>query len=109
MPRPHNSLISITLASITSVPGSVCAPAQSVTGAIVGCKRLLGRTLGLILTGSQFSRLDASHRDRKREFSTMRVYTRQQPKPNGAWKGWNEWPMPDGGEGGLPYFDIPLK
>lgn len=44
-----------------------------------------------------------------REFQSIRVYTRQQPKPNGAWKGWNEWPMPDGSEGGLPYFDILLK
>jgi hypothetical protein len=44
-----------------------------------------------------------------REFQSIRVHTRQQPKPNGAWKGWNEWPMTDGGEGGLPYFDIPLR
>jgi hypothetical protein len=44
-----------------------------------------------------------------REFRSVRVHTRQQPKPNGVWKGWNEWPMPDGTEGGLPYFDIALR
>ncbi|VFM97192.1 MAG: WD domain-containing protein, G-beta repeat-containing protein [Candidatus Kentron sp. G] len=43
-----------------------------------------------------------------RDFSRIRVHTRQQAKPDGAWKGWNEWPMPDGSEGGLPYFDIHL-
>ncbi len=44
-----------------------------------------------------------------REFQSIRVHTRQQPKPNGTWKGWNEWPMPDGSEGGLPYFDVELS
>jgi GTPase SAR1 family protein/predicted phosphodiesterase/uncharacterized Zn-finger protein len=43
-----------------------------------------------------------------REFRSIRVHTRQQPRPNGIWKGLNEWPMPDGSEGGLPYFDISL-
>ena len=38
----------ITLASAASVPGAVCALAQSVTGAIVGCKHLLGRCVSLI-------------------------------------------------------------
>ena len=37
---------------------------------------------------------------------SIKVWTRQQPKPNGIWKGWNEWPPPDGGVGGLPYFLI---
>lgn len=41
-----------------------------------------------------------------REFRSIRVHTRQQPKPNGAWKGWKEWPMPGHKEAGLPYFDI---
>ena len=40
--------------------------------------------------------------------SGIRVYTRQQPKPNGAWKGWKEWPMPGDEEAGLSYFDIHL-
>ncbi len=45
----------------------------------------------------------------ERDFAHIRVHTRQQPKPNGAWKGWNEWPMPDGGKGRLPYLDIDLS
>jgi len=45
----------------------------------------------------------------QRDHSSIRVHTRQQPKPNGVCKGWNEWPMPDSSEGGLPYFDVPLK
>ena len=36
-----NFVVTVTFASAASVPGAVCAPAQSVTGAIVGCKRLL--------------------------------------------------------------------
>lgn len=44
-----------------------------------------------------------------REFRSIRVHTRQQPKPNGSWKGWNEWPREDGGDGGVPYFDIQLR
>jgi GTPase SAR1 family protein/predicted phosphodiesterase/uncharacterized Zn-finger protein len=44
----------------------------------------------------------------ERDFSRIRVHTRQQPKPNGAWKGWNEWPMPGHEEAGLSYFDIHL-
>lgn len=42
------------------------------------------------------------------DFRSIRVHTRQQSKPDGSWRGWNEWPMPDGSEGGLPYFDIDL-
>lgn len=44
-----------------------------------------------------------------RNFSKIRVHTRQQPKPDGSWKGWNEWPRPDDGPGGLPFFDIELR
>ena len=42
----------------------------------------------------------------RRDLKGARVRTRQQPKPDGPWKGFNEWPRPDGGEGGLPYYDI---
>jgi WD40 repeat protein len=45
----------------------------------------------------------------QRDLTSARVHTRQQPKPNGPWKPWNEWPRPDGGEGGVPYYDISLK
>ena len=45
----------------------------------------------------------------ERDHSSIRVHTRQQPKPNGAWKCWNEWPMPGNSEAGLAYFDVPLK
>ena len=45
----------------------------------------------------------------ERDFSRIRVHTREQPKPNGPWEGWNKWPRTDGGDGGLPYFDIDLK
>ncbi len=37
---------------------------------------------------------------------SARVHTRQQPRADGPWKGWNEWPRPDGGEGAVPYYDI---
>lgn len=40
--------------------------------------------------------------------ASVRVHTRWQPKPDGAWKGWCEWPRPDGGPGALPYYDIRL-
>lgn len=43
-----------------------------------------------------------------RDLKTARVHTRSQPKPDGPWKGWNEWPRPDGGDGGVPYYDISL-
>lgn len=45
--------------------------------------------------------LEISH-----DLHSARVHTRCQPKPDGPWKGWNEWPRPDGGEGALPYYDI---
>ncbi|WP_437842260.1 metallophosphoesterase [Sorangium sp. So ce1153] len=35
-----------------------------------------------------------------------RVHTRMQPKADGPWKGWNEWPRIDGVHGAVPYFDI---
>jgi CheY-like chemotaxis protein len=41
-----------------------------------------------------------------RDFRQVRVHTRCQPKPNGAWKGWYEWPDPNGGPGALPYYDV---
>jgi hypothetical protein len=39
-----------------------------------------------------------------RELKSARVYTRCQPKVDGAWKGWNEWERPDGST--VAYYDI---
>ncbi len=44
----------------------------------------------------------------QKDLSSIRVHTRQQRQPDGAWEGWYEWPDPDGGAGRVPYFDIPL-
>ena len=38
----------------------------------------------------------------------IRVHTRQQKNPDGAWGGYYEWPDPDGG-GRVPYYDIDLN
>jgi hypothetical protein len=42
------------------------------------------------------------------DLQRVRVYVREQPKPDGAWQGWNEIPDPDGGRGKVPFFDILL-
>ncbi len=44
-----------------------------------------------------------------RDLSSVRIHTRRQPKPNGPWSGWNEWPRPDGGSGGVPYYDVDVS
>jgi hypothetical protein len=41
-----------------------------------------------------------------RDLKSARVHTREQPKPDGPWDGWHEWPDPDGGKGRVPYYDI---
>jgi hypothetical protein len=41
-----------------------------------------------------------------RDLKSARVHTRCQPKPDGPWDGWHEWPDPDGGKGRVPYYDI---
>jgi hypothetical protein len=41
-----------------------------------------------------------------RDLKSARVHTRCQPKPDGPWDGWYEWPDPDGGNGRVPYYDI---
>jgi hypothetical protein len=43
-----------------------------------------------------------------RDFSSVRVHTREQRKPDGVWKGWNEWDDPKGGAGKLPDYVIGL-
>jgi len=43
-----------------------------------------------------------------RDLSHVRVYVREQPKPDGAWRGWNHFPDPEGGRGEVPFFDIDL-
>jgi small GTP-binding protein len=40
------------------------------------------------------------------DLQSVRVYVREQPKPDGAWRGWNQFPDPDGGRGKVPFFDI---
>ncbi|MDB6124829.1 MAG: hypothetical protein JWQ71_3822 [Pedosphaera sp.] len=44
-----------------------------------------------------------------RDLKSARVHTRQQSKPDGAWRGWNEWPRPKKGHGGVPYYEIKWK
>ncbi|HKS43366.1 MAG TPA: metallophosphoesterase, partial [Blastocatellia bacterium] len=44
----------------------------------------------------------------KKDFSSVRVHTRRQMKPDGAWSAWNEWPREDGSPGGVPWYDINL-
>jgi hypothetical protein len=41
-----------------------------------------------------------------RDLKSVRVHTREQRKPDGAWGGWHEWPKPKGGTGRIPYYDI---
>jgi WD40 repeat protein len=42
-----------------------------------------------------------------RKLNSARVHTRCQAKPDGPWKGWNEWPRLDGGkDGAIPYYEI---
>jgi small GTP-binding protein len=43
-----------------------------------------------------------------RDLKSARVHTRCQPKPDGPWDGWHEWPDPDGGKGRLAYYDIKM-
>lgn len=40
-----------------------------------------------------------------RNLRSARVHTRCQPKIDGPWKGWNEWPRRGGREGAVPYYD----
>jgi hypothetical protein len=42
-----------------------------------------------------------------RDLKNAKVHTRWQPRPDGPWEGWNQWPRPDGGPGGVPHYDIP--
>jgi hypothetical protein len=44
----------------------------------------------------------------QRDLKSIRVHTRQQRTPDGAWGGWHEWEPPDGGDGRLAYYDLPL-
>ena len=39
-----------------------------------------------------------------RDLQTVRVHTRCQPKPDGAWQGWHEWP--NAGTGKVAFYDI---
>lgn len=43
----------------------------------------------------------------RRDLTSARVHTRCQPKVDGAWDGYYEWPDPNG-KGRLPYYDIDL-
>ncbi|HPO15898.1 MAG TPA: metallophosphoesterase [Candidatus Hydrogenedentes bacterium] len=41
-----------------------------------------------------------------RDLKSVRVHTREQRQPDGAWDGWHEWPDPEGGKGRVAYYDI---
>jgi len=43
-----------------------------------------------------------------RELTSVRIHTRCQARPDGSWRGWNEWPNPQG-EGALAYYTIDLR
>ncbi len=43
-----------------------------------------------------------------RNLKTIRVHTRSQPQPEGAWQGWHEWSDPKNEDGRLSFFDIDL-
>jgi hypothetical protein len=43
-----------------------------------------------------------------RDLKSVRVYTRHQPKPDGTWDGWHEWPGPKSGKGRVAFYDIKL-
>lgn len=44
----------------------------------------------------------------KKDLRSIRVHTRRQLKPDGAWSAWNEWPREDGKPGGVSWYDIKL-
>jgi hypothetical protein len=44
-----------------------------------------------------------------RDFSSVRIHTREQRKPDGNWQGWHEWDDPKGGKGKIPCYDIDLS
>lgn len=44
----------------------------------------------------------------QRDLASVRIHTRRQPIPDGAWDGWYEWPD-DGGNKRVSYFDIELS
>jgi small GTP-binding protein len=41
-----------------------------------------------------------------RDLKSAVVHTRRQPKEDGPWDGWHEWPHPNGREGRVPYYKI---
>jgi tetratricopeptide (TPR) repeat protein len=44
----------------------------------------------------------------ERDFSAIKVHTRQQYTPDGYWDGCYQWPNPDGSESLVPYYTITL-
>jgi GTPase SAR1 family protein len=41
-----------------------------------------------------------------RNLTSMKVHTRQQPKVDGAWTGWHDWPNPKDNSSKVAYYDI---
>ena len=46
----------------------------------------------------------------RRDLDSIRVHTRAQEQPDGAWEGWNKWPRRDepSSPARYPYFDIDM-
>jgi small GTP-binding protein len=45
----------------------------------------------------------------REDLRSARVYVREQPRLNGAWRGWNHFSDPDGGRGSVPFWDLDFK
>jgi hypothetical protein len=44
----------------------------------------------------------------QRNLTSLRIHTRCQPKTDGPWKGWNEWPAKGSRSGCVPHYEIRL-
>nr|VFK52056.1 MAG: small GTP-binding protein domain-containing protein [Candidatus Kentron sp. TUN] len=76
------------------------------------------RHLHVLGTGTFGSKRDTLNKGSARSYNLIeiapdltraRVYVREQPHWDGAWRGWNQFPDPEGGRGKVPFFDIDFK